>query len=198
MAAPASIGPNAVHVVIDMQRVFAEPGHWHVPNIPAILPNIVALAKAMPGRTLFTRFVVPERPGDASGQWRRYYEHWSEFTGAALEAGKLDLVKDLAVLAGPAVIIDKLTYSAFEAPMFAARLEALQADTLIFSGVETDVCVLATLLTAVDLGFRVVAVEDAMTSSSQPGHEATLRHVLARLPLQVEIAATASVIEALG
>jgi nicotinamidase-related amidase len=198
MAALAGMGARSMHIAIDMQRVFAEPGRWQVTGIPAIVPHIRALAKAMPGRTLFTRFIVPERPRDAPGQWQRYYEHWSEFTGAALGPGKLDLVDGLAVLADPAAIIDKPTYSAFEAPVFAARLKALQADALIFSGVETDVCVLATLLTAVDRGFRVVAVDDAMASSSQPGHDATLRHVLTRFPLQVEIASTSAVIAALG
>lgn len=198
MAALASIGAQAVHVAIDMQRVFAEPGRWRVPAIPAIVPNILALAKATPGRTLFTRFIVPERPRDAPGRWQLYYEHWSEFTGAALEPGKLDLIDNLAGLADPAAIVDKLTYSAFEAPEFAARLQALQADTLVFSGVETDVCVLATLLSAVDRGFRVVAVEDAMASSSDAGRQATLRHVLPRFSLQVEVASTAAVLAALG
>ena len=193
----APIGPNAVHVVVDMQRVFAEPGGWHVAGIAAIVPNVLALVKALPDRTLFTRFVTPARPDDALGRWRHYYEHWVEFTGAAIEPGKLDLIRELAPYASPSVTIDKLTYSAFDTPQFASRLEALHADTLIYSGVETDVCVLATLLPAVDRGFRVVAVEDAMASSSPPGHDATLRQVLTRLPLQVDIASTASVIEAL-
>ena len=193
----APIGPNAVHVAIDMQRVFAEPGGWQVPGIPAILPNTLALSKAMPGRTLFTRFVTPARPDHAPGRWRLYYERWAEFTGETLGPERLDLVEELSAMANPTDIIDKLTYSAFEAPEFASRLETLRADTLIFSGVETDVCVLATLMSAVDRGFRVVAVEDAMASSSPAGHDATLRQVLTRLPLQVDIASTATVIGAL-
>ena len=39
-AALAPIGADAVHVVVDMQRLFAEDTGWRVPTIEAILPNI--------------------------------------------------------------------------------------------------------------------------------------------------------------
>jgi nicotinamidase-related amidase len=192
------LGPDAVHVAVDVQRLFAEPTSWHVPDIPEIVPNIAAIARAMPGRTLFTRFVVPRRAEDATGQWRRYYEHWSEFTGAVLPPDRLDLVEDLAAIAPPDSVFDKLTYSAFEAPAFVERLQVLGADTLLLTGVETDVCVLGTLLAAVDRGYPVIAVADGMASSSVNGHAATLDHVLPRFDRQVEIATTAAVLAALA
>ncbi|MGY4466887.1 nicotinamidase-related amidase [Bradyrhizobium sp. LB9.1b] len=42
----------------------------------------------------------------------------------------------------------------------------------MITGAETDVCVLSTVLGAVDLGFRVVIVKDALCSSSDVGHDA--------------------------
>jgi nicotinamidase-related amidase len=42
-----------------------------------------------------------------------------------------------------------------------------RAETLIISGGETDVCVLSTVLSAVDLGYRIILVEGALCSSSQ-------------------------------
>ena len=39
------------------------------------------------------------------------------------------------------------------------------------SGSETDVCVLATVLDAVDIGYRVIVVRDAICSSSDEGHD---------------------------
>ena len=49
---------------------------------------------------------------------------------------------------------------------------------MIVTGSETDVCVLATVLGAVDLGYRVIVVRDAVCSSSDEGHDAlmTLYH----------------------
>lgn len=198
MAKLQPLGGNAVHIVVDMQRIFAEPGGWHVASIPDIVPNIVTLLEAFPHRSLFTRFVVPQYPEEAPGRWRHYYERWREFTLAHMDPGKIEIVPELASYAEGSVTFDKLTYSAFDVPAFVARLDELRADTLVFSGVETDVCVLGTLLPAVDRGYRAVAVSDAMTSSSVAGHEATLTSVLTRLDVQVDVATTREVLAALG
>ena len=196
MTALAKLGPRAVHVAVDVQRMFLEPTRWHVAGLPGILPNIATLARARATRTLFTRFVPPLRASDAIGRWRRYYDHWGEFTGERLAADMIDVVPALATEAARAAIVDKPTYSAFEAEEFCGRLAALDAEAVIFSGVETDVCVLATLLGAVDRGLRAIAVSDALASGSATAHEAVLRTLLPRLGQQVEIASTADVLAA--
>jgi len=185
-------------MVIDMQRVFAEPTAWQMPNFDSIVPNIAAISAKMPGRNIFTRFVVPHTAEQAQGHWQNYYRRWKDFTGAVMPAELVDIVDALAPYATPDTLIDKLTYSVFEAQDCMARLAALEATTLIFTGVETDVCVLASLMTAVDRGYRVIAVLDAMGSSSAEGHHATLTHVLTRLPDQVEIVDTAILLAALA
>ena len=190
------IPATARHLVIDMQRLFAEKTDWHTPSIADILPNVLRLSQAHLDRTLFARFMVPATPDAAIGRWRAYYRRWSSVTGDRLAPGMLDLVAPLAALARPESTIDKTTYSVFEAPGFAARLEAMGVDTLIFSGVETDMCVLASLLDAVDRGYRVVAVSDAMTSSAPAAHAAMLEHIFPRLPEQIDIATTESVLTA--
>jgi nicotinamidase-related amidase len=192
----AELGGDALHVAVDVQGMFLEPTRWQVEAMPSILPNIAALAGAAPGRTIFTRFMPPLKAEDAAGSWRRYYRHWSEFTGEALSPDRIAIVPPLAGQAAEAILIDKATYSAFEAESFRSCLAELRADTLIFSGVETDVCVLATLLDAVDRGFRVVAVADAVASGSPAAHEAVLRTLLPRLADQVEIATTAETLAA--
>jgi nicotinamidase-related amidase len=57
----------------------------------------------------------------------------------------------------------------------------------VVSGAETDVCVLATVLSAVDLGFRVVIVEDALCSSSDEGHDALMTMYRMRLHEQIDV-----------
>jgi nicotinamidase-related amidase len=59
----------------------------------------------------------------------------------------------LAALCPPAAVIDKTRYSGFAEPKLLAHLREREADALIISGSETDVCVLATDLSAVDLGY---------------------------------------------
>jgi nicotinamidase-related amidase len=65
------------------------------------------------------------------------------------------------------------------------------------SGAETDVRVLATVMAAVDLGFRVVLVTDAICSSSDEGHDALMRMYEQRLSIQLELAAADDLIAAL-
>ena len=55
------------------------------------------------------------------------------------------------------------------------------------SGAETDVCVLATVLAAVDLGYRTIIVRDALASSADETHEALLMLYNRRFDIQIEL-----------
>ncbi|BDA84393.1 hypothetical protein Sa4125_19350 [Aureimonas sp. SA4125] len=184
----APIGPNAAHLVVDMQRIFAERTEWYSPTMADVLPAILRLASARPRETLYSRFTVPDHAGAATGRWKTYYQRWSMFTGERMDPGLVDLVEPLKALALPGNVYDKPTYSLFETEPFVKRLAADGTDTIILTGVETDVCVLATLFAAVDRGFRVVAVSDALTSSDEASHRSIMDILLPRMPEQVDIA----------
>src|SRR5215211_7062932 len=62
-----------------------------------------------------------------------------------------------------------------------------QVRTVIVSGAETDVCVLSTVLDAVNFGFRVVLVEDALCSSSDVGHDALMTMYRTRFNEQIDL-----------
>jgi nicotinamidase-related amidase len=106
------------------------------------------------------------------------------------------LVEPLRPFVPPARVIDKYAHSAFEAEAFQDALDELGADTIIFTGVETDVCVLATALTAIDRGYRTILVSDAIASSSPPGHRASLESVYPRFDQQVELIDTDTLLKA--
>ena len=61
---------------------------------------------------------------------------------------------------------------------------------MVISGGETDVCVLATVLGAIDRGYRVVIVADALCSSSDAIHDAALNLYTRRYGQQVETVTT--------
>ena len=129
------IGPDTVHIVIDMQVLFTPPGRWVVPDIRGIVPNVRAIAAERSEHTFFTRFVVPQRAEEARGSWRGYYEHWWDFTGEHLPEGRLDVLEELRPLTLPAAVIDKPTHSAFEVPELEQKLAMLGATTLVLTGV---------------------------------------------------------------
>ncbi len=179
-------GDRALHVCVDMQRLFAAPGDWHTPTLTDIVPAVCRVTETRADRTVFTRFVTPPSAAAAAGRWRAYYERWHAYTTDAMGAEVLDVIEPLQRYIPPAAVIDKAAHSAFESPTFVELLHDRSCDTVILTGVETDVCVLATALGAVDRGVRVIVVADAVTSSSPDGHQAALNTVMSRFDMQIE------------
>ena len=104
----------------------------------------------------------------------------------------------LAALSPPAIIIDKSHYSPFSEPAFLKALGRLKAEALVITGAETDVCVLAAVMDAVDAGYRVILAEDALCSVSDESHDAMLRHFGSRFSHQIEVASTEKILHSCG
>lgn len=180
------LSPRTVHLCVDMQNLFYKSTPWHTPWMRRVLPTVTRLAEYCAERTIFTRFIPPKRPEDATGSWVRYFHHWRELTRDKIDERLLELVPPLARLTPPAVTIDKSVYSAFRAPGMKRALQRHGADAVVISGAETDVCVLASVLDAVDLGFRVVIPVDAICGSADPTHDALMKLYTERYSQQIE------------
>jgi nicotinamidase-related amidase len=181
-------GPNAVHLCIDVQNLFAPGGPWATPWMEKTLPSIAKLAAHAPQRTVFTRFIPPAKASDARGMWRDYYRKWENVTRDRLDPELLNLVPDLNRFVPPASVIDRMVYSAFGNGALLDFLTGHHVDTLIVSGGETDVCVLSTVLAAIDLGYRIILVDGALCSSSDESHDAILALYRQRFDIHVGVA----------
>ena len=95
----------------------------------------------------------------------------------------------------PATIVDKGRYSAFIDSPLHAVLRGRGASTLVVTGAETDICVLSTVLTAVDLGYRVIVVADAICSSVDSTHDALMTVYSERFGEQIELVDTDTTLE---
>ena len=179
------LGDNCVHLCVDMQKLFVGT-EWHTPWMERVLPVVERIARAKPDRTVFTRFIPAQRPGEGEGTWRRYWERWASMTVEALPPGATDLLPPLDELVPPAEVVDKRAYSPWVEPGLHQKLRTRGVDTLVITGVETDVCLLAAVLRAVDLGYPVVVPTDAICSSSAKTHDAMLTLYRERYGQQVE------------
>jgi nicotinamidase-related amidase len=186
---------QAAHLCIDMQNIFARGGVWETPWMEKVLPAISDIASRYRERTIFTRFVTPERPEDRPGRWQGYFTKWKAATRANLGPCDLDLVPALSRYVPPALVVDKLAYSAFFGSHLADLLVEKHVGTVVITGAETDVCVLSTVLSAVDLGFRVVIVEDALCSSSDTGHDALMTMYRTRFHGQIDLVSAEELFE---
>jgi ureidoacrylate peracid hydrolase len=74
-------------------------------------------------------------------------------------------------------VIEKSCYSAFVGTEVEKELRERGVRTVVFAGVQTNVCVESSLRDAVCRGFYVVLASDCSASHTQPLHEATLDNV---------------------
>lgn len=186
---------TTVHLCVDMQGIFAEDTEWRMPWLECVLPNIVSITSAHPERTIFTRFIPAQKPGQGAGMWKQYYRRWASMTIDRMGPEMIELVPDLAKFVPPARTFDKYVYSPWTGSDFHHLLRSAGIDTVIITGGETDVCVLATVLGAIDWGFRVILVTDALCSSADETHDAMLNVYMNRFGEQVETATTQTLME---
>jgi nicotinamidase-related amidase len=171
--------------VIDMQRVFGEPGSaWFAPRFAGIIGNVGALVSSFRPRVTFTRFVAPEVP---AGAWQRYYELWP-FARQPPGARIYELVDEFAAEPGPTV--DATTFSKWTAGL----RERVGADgALVLAGVSTDCCVLSTAVAAADDGVAVQVVADACAGVNDESQAQALDILRLYAPL-IEVVSTADVL----
>lgn len=192
------LGERWVHLSIDMQRLFSEPTEWQTPWLPRVLPNILRIGRAVPERNIFTRFVPPPAPEDAQGTWRGYWQRYAALTLDRIDRDLIRLVPELEALVPPGLVIDKRLYSPWIGTRLAGAISSRAVDTLVITGAETEVCVLAAVMGGIDLGYRIVIVTDAICSSADPTHDAMLDIYHSRFGMQVETITTEALIAELG
>jgi len=175
--------------------MFAEATEWKMPWLPRVLLNILAITSAHAERTVFSRFIPARTPGQGAGMWRHYYERWASMTIDQIGSDMIGLVPDLMKFVPPAKIFDKHMYSPWAGSDLHLQLHNASINTLVITGGETDVCVLATMLGAIDWGFRVILVTDALCSSADETHDAMMNIYLNRFGEQVETVTTDTLLE---
>jgi nicotinamidase-related amidase len=201
-------------LVIDMQRDFLHPDGYAArasldiaPLRKAIEPvsRVLAAAREAELTVLHTREGhLPDLSDCPPYKLERSRRAGAEI-GAAGPMGRLlvrgerghDFIDALQPHAGE-IVIDKPGYSAFEHTALGQLLTTRGIDTLILTGITTEVCVSSTLRTAVDRGYRCFTVADACASSDAHLHAAALRMIGVEGGIFGDVVTAARAVEALG
>mmetsp|Transcript_33276 Transcript_33276/g.102411 ORF Transcript_33276/g.102411 Transcript_33276/m.102411 type:complete len:348 (+) Transcript_33276:146-1189(+) len=210
-------------LLIDMQPMFYDasspwgnPGGLRVNGMRDLWPRQLALADRLAefsGRrdsTFLLRFLLPRNASEALGIMRHYYspEASGKMTQDALRTAGADVgyLTDIMpplqrLVASGAQVATKDTAGAFgPGSTLPKKLDAYFANageatrTLIVTGVETDYCVVATVLGALDHHYRVVVASDAVSSSQPNAGQAQLDYTFRRFDHMIDIAPTESVL----
>jgi nicotinamidase-related amidase len=75
--------------------------------------------------------------------------------------------------------VEKVAFGCMGEPVFEAALSDLERNHLVLVGAETHVCVLQTALSALERGYRVFVVSDAVGSRAPAQHRAGLERMAA-------------------
>ncbi|WP_375001375.1 cysteine hydrolase family protein [Aeromicrobium sp. CTD01-1L150] len=153
-------------VVVDAQRVFADPGSpWQAAHFADIVAPVRELAEQHPDRVLLTRWLPPELK---TGSWVEYFESWPFADTPPLDP-QFHIVPELTGLTDRPTL-DATTFGKWSV------LEPVTGPTpdLLLAGVATDCCVLSTALAAVDAGARVRVASRACAGSTEENHDRAL------------------------
>ncbi|MGA1872346.1 MAG: isochorismatase family protein [Thermoplasmatota archaeon] len=160
-------GPgNSAVLILDMQRFFTEKGgHAYVPSSAAIVPVISNIVEVFGGPIIRTRHLQREDDSNLMTEWWR-----DRIEG---EASELD-----PLMAGiPGKVIIKEHYSAFHGTDLVEELGELKVDSIIITGVLTDLCCETTARDGFMWGFKVYFVADGTATATEERHLGTLRAV---------------------
>jgi biuret amidohydrolase len=198
-------------MVIDMQRDFLQPDGYAAQvrlDIAPLVAVISAVETVLTAARAAGLLIVHTREGHLPdlSDCPPYKLERSREAGAEIgskgplgrllvrgEAGH-DFVDDLRPLAGE-IVIDKPGYSAFEHTMLQQLLTMHDIETLIISGITTEVCVSSTVRSAADRGYRCITVGDACASSDPVLHKAALAMIGVEGGVFGEVATTATIVQ---
>lgn len=171
-------------VVIDMQNDFCAPGGY----IDRVIGKSVGAAAAVVAP--IERLIGTARRADVPLVWLRAdYSRERipdsmrvklEARGITDECCKPDTWGADWFGVAPAeadTVVTKHTYTGFAGTDLAQRLAALARSTLVFAGVQTQVCVESTLRDAHAIGYFCVVPQDAVASHTPALHDAALDNV---------------------
>ncbi|MGQ1887867.1 cysteine hydrolase family protein [Serratia marcescens] len=88
----------------------------------------------------------------------------------------VEIIADLSPQVGDQVLI-KRRYSAFFATDLDLLLRGIGVDTVVLTGVATDVCVRATAQDAMQLDYRVIVPRECVAGTRHVRHEAALENI---------------------
>jgi len=156
-------------LVIDMLNDFVK-GKLRIAKAMEILPNVKELVEKARRGNIPVIYVNDAHTPGVDEEFKLWGEHAVKGTPGAevveeLKPGKSDYV------------VEKKRYSGFFQTHLDLLLRELKVDTLILTGVATDICVLHTAADAFFRGYKVIVVRDATATLTEEEHKKALKYM---------------------
>ncbi len=188
-------------VVVDMQKLFVtdKKSPWADKKLLSVVPNIEKLVRSFGAQNvIFTRFTPPKNWKSERDSWHTYYRINQNITPSILGIEPLNIIDNfIPYLSNSIVVSRKKSASIFMAGNFHSKIKKKSTKILIFTGIETDYCVLSSVLDAIHLGYYVIVVTDACASSKKQGQKHAIG-IFDRFPEQLWVTTTDDLINHLS
>ena len=152
---------RAALIVVDMQRGFLDEGAaMEVPPGRGVIPNIRRLidcCRDVDVPIIYTRFVYSPKVPNLIGEL--HSQHKPPICCCMLGDESVEIVPELQPTASD-LVVDKHGYDAFHNTNLDYALRSLKREQLIVTGVMTDICVLATVTSALHHEYQAWVVSD--------------------------------------
>ena len=180
-------------IAVDIQNDFLPEGRLAIPNGDEIIPafNLYIEAFQSKGFPIFaTRDWHPPDHVSFKEQGGPWPPHCVVDTDGAQFAPDLHLPESTVIIS-KATRVDQDAYSGFQGTDLDERLRYAGIDRLFIGGLATDYCVLSTVKDAIDLGYKVLLLQDAIRAvnvnpEDEEKAEAEMRS-LGAIPIRWEI-----------
>ncbi|MGA1848158.1 MAG: isochorismatase family protein [Thermoplasmatota archaeon] len=157
--------PNkAALLILDMQSFFmSRKSHAFIPTAPAVIDVIVQMTAAFKGPVIATRHLGDEDGSNLMNSW------WRD----NVKDNEAEIIHELKGI--PDVVFDKHHYSAFHETGLERYLEENGVDSIIITGVHTDLCCETTARDAFMKGYKIYLIADGTATSTEERHISALK-----------------------
>jgi maleamate amidohydrolase len=172
-------GRSPLLLVIDVTRAFTEPDRPLGSDCTDLLEQVNTLIRAARAGdipVMATR-VAYDRPDlSDAGMWAKKIGRLDDL----VDGGEAVLMDPRLEVTGEDPVLTKKYASCFFGTDLASRLTAAGVDTLVIAGLSTSGCVRATVVDAIQHGFRPIVVEDAVGDRWAEAHRQALADMQAK------------------
>lgn len=169
-------------LVVDMQNYFMAPGQQlETPVAREVVPNVNRLASALRAAGGTVVWIRNRTPEGSAGEWSSYSRRYSKASWSIRDAAMkpdafgFEFWSELDIRDSDLEVV-KTRFSAFiqGASDIEAQLAPLGIDTLLVTGVATNICCEATARDAMMLNYDVAMISDGCAAPTDELHAASM------------------------
>ncbi len=180
---PALIIIHMQHSIVDDAGKVAFLGQGKAAREAGIIPRQQAMIKAFRAKKLPVIYVNSvSKPDAVLSPYGRFFSRFKSIPANLPGSKDVEVIPELAPLPGEPVL-GNFIFSIFSNSNLENVLKQKGANTLVLSGLATEMAILSSVLNGVDLGYNLIVPSDASASANARAHEMIMNNMIPGMAL---------------